>query len=348
MILACAILFATSCKKDEIEILESNDPVFSVSGTFDNQAFDLVAGDDGAYMHTMTKMENGVNVFSGIISNDDLSFEFGVFDGNLDVETSGVPSTNIAPIFSSISATPITTLSKNVFQNASSINYIKWFVDGIDRGMNDVPIYEAGKYNICAEIHFNDGSDKTLCNELLLGFNHNATSTLHSELMGNGIVKFTVETPSNPISSIDWYLNDVHTETINVLEMTMSSTLEKVTAKIHFDNGTVKTKSILVNGYNAQKNIEDFTAFETQSEGVTSRDFNLRVNVNKLNESYRSELANNLSSSVYISEIAYYGLNNAGKNVYKVTGVVNCVERKVGSTTDVNLDVTFVFGIEIP
>jgi len=342
------LLFATSCKKEKIEIPDSNEPIFSASGTFDGQAFDIVAGDDGAYMHTMTKIENGVSVFSGIISNENLSIEVGAFDGNLDVQMTGLPTTNIAPIFSSISTTPIATLSKNVFTNVSAINYIKWFVDGIDRGVNDVPIYEAGKYNVCAEIHFYDGSEKTLCNDLLLGFNHNATCQLKSTLLGNGLAKISVENPSNPVNSIDWFLNDVLIESIDTLELNLPSTLQKITAKIYFQNGTVKTKSILVNGYNTQKNIEDFSAFELQSEGFTSRDFNLRVIVKKLSDVYRSDMSDNTSSKLYISDISYFGLNSSGKNVYKISGTLSCKQRKVGTTADVNLNLKFVFGIEIP
>jgi hypothetical protein len=347
IVLTSLLLLAASCKKDDIIIPESNDPVFNVSGVLDGSEFNLVAGDDGAYMHTMTNVENGVEVFSGIISNDDISFEVGVFDGNLDVEMTGVPSSNIAPIFASISSTPIAILSKSNFENSSNINFIQWFVDGVDRGSNDVSIYEAGKYNVCAEIHFNGGVEKTLCNEVILGFNHNATCMLSSEMLGNGIVRISTENPSNTITGVDWFLNDVFVETSDTLELNLTS-LEKVTAKIHFQNGTLKTKSILTNGYNNQINIEDFSAFELQSEEVTSRDFNLRVIVRKLNDTYRSDLTNNVSAKVYISEIEYHGLNDAGKSVYKITGSISCRERKVGTTADVDLDVKFVFGVEIP
>lgn len=348
IVLTSLLLLAASCKKDDIIIPESNDPVFTVSGVLDGSEFNLVAGDDGAYMHTMTNVENGVDVFSGIISNDDISFEVGVFDGNLDVEMNGVSSSNIAPIFSAISSTPIAILSKSNFQHSSNINFIQWFIDGVDRGSNDVPIYEAGKYNVCAEIHFNDGAEKTLCNDLILGFNHNATCTLTSEMLGNGLVKIATENPSNSITGVDWFLNDVFLERSNTLELGLTSSLEKVTARIHFQNGTIKTKSILVNGYDYQKYIEDFSFFESQSEEVTPRDFNLRIIVRKLNDTYRSDLTNNVSAKVYISEIEYHGVNDAGKNVYKITGSISCRERKVGTTADVDLDVKFVFGVEIP
>lgn len=346
--LGLIVLIATSCKKDKIEIPESNDPVFRVSGEFDGEEFTIIAGDNGAYMHTMTQVENGVNLFSGIITNENLSIEVGVFDGNLDVINTGVPSSNIAPIFSSISTTPIATLSKNAFQNVSNINYIKWSIDGVDKGTSDVPIYEAGKYNVCAEIHFYDGSDETLCNELLIGFNHNATFDLKTNLLGNGNVKIHSFNQSNQTSSVQWYLNDVLTSTSDTFELNLPSALQKVTAKIHFQNGTVKTKSVLVNGYNEQKNIEDFSVFETQSEVYTPRDFNVKVTIKKGNETYRSDLANNVSSNLIISDISYFGLNSSGKDVYKITGVLNCKERKVGTTNDSDLNLNFVFGIEIP
>lgn len=348
LFLVLIILISSSCKKDKIEIPESNDPVFTVSGHFDGEAFNIIAGDNGSYMHTMTNIENGVNVFSGIISNENLSIEVGVFDGNLDVISTGVPSSNIAPIFSSISATPIATLSKNAFQNSSNINYIKWSIDGIDMGTNDVQIYEAGKYNVCAEIHFYDGSNKALCNKLLLGFNHNATFDLKTTLLGNGNVKIHPYNQSDQTSSVQWYLNDVLTSTSDTFQLNLPSDLQKITAKVHFENGTVKTKSILVNGYNEQQNIEDFSIFETQSEAFIPRDFNVKVTIKKGNETYRSDLANNVSSNIIISDISYFGLNNSGKEVYKITGVLNCKERKVGTTSDSDLKLNFVFGIEIP
>lgn len=348
ILMSLSLLFMVSCKKGKIEIPESNEPVFRVSGTFDGESFDLVAGDDGAYMHTMTKVENGVNIFSGTISNETIGFEVGVFDGNLDVQDGPVPSANIAPIYSSVSIIPLATLSKNVFQNASVINYIQWFVDDVDRGSSDVPIYEAGVYDVCAEVHFQDGSQKTLCNEIIIGFNHNATFDLQTTLMGNGIVKTTIENVSNQVLSVEWYLNDVLTQTTSIFEQYLADTPQKLTAKIYFQNGTVKSKSILVNGYYSQKNIEDFTVFEVQSEGFTSSDFNIRVNITKNGELYRSDMANNTSSSVQITDITYFGLNSAGKNVYKVSGIIDCKERKVGTSIDANLSVNFVFGIEIP
>ena len=342
------LILISSCKKDKIKIPESNEPVFRITGMLDGDSIGLVAGDENAYMHTMTLVENGVNVYTGVISNGDLSFEVGVFDGSLDVINTGTPSANIAPIFSSFSVVPLTVLSKNTFQNASNINYIHWYVDGVDRGINDVSIYEPGKYEVCATLYFGDGTNKMLCNDLILGFSHNATAYINTALLGNGYVHMSIGNTTNPIESVEWYLNDVLTETSLDYELSLGTSLDKITAKIRFQNGVVRTKSVLANGYSALKNVEDFTMFEVQSEGAIPRDFNLRFKVTKGADVYRSDLTNNISAKVYISEIEYFGLNSAGKNVYKITGSVSCKQRKEGTSTDVNLDANIVFGIEVP
>src|SRR5690606_14714908 len=106
--LVCIV--ASSCKKDVIEIPESNTPIFRVEGTMDGESFELIAGDDNVYMHTMTFEENGVSVFSGKIGGDDLSIEIGVYDGNIDFVSKTPEPTTILPVFSQVSATPLTIL----------------------------------------------------------------------------------------------------------------------------------------------------------------------------------------------------------------------------------------------
>ena len=88
----CLIMISlASCKKDEVVLPESNDPIFRVDGTFDGQNFSLIAGDNNAYMHTMTEIVNGVEVFSGNLSNGDFSVEMGVYNGLVDMPSSQMP-----------------------------------------------------------------------------------------------------------------------------------------------------------------------------------------------------------------------------------------------------------------
>ena len=63
--LLAAVVILSSCKKDKFDVPESNDPVFVVNGTIDNEAFQLVAGDAGAYMITGTMDINNVDFFYG-------------------------------------------------------------------------------------------------------------------------------------------------------------------------------------------------------------------------------------------------------------------------------------------
>jgi len=84
LIAGIGIILLTSCTKNKIEIPESNDPVFTLEGTFEGDSISLIAGDNNAFMHTMTYNENGVNLYSGQITDGNFSVKLGVYDGYLD------------------------------------------------------------------------------------------------------------------------------------------------------------------------------------------------------------------------------------------------------------------------
>ena len=147
----CLIIISlASCKKEEVVLPESNDPVFRVDGSFDGQNFSLVAGDNNAYMHTMTEIVNGVEVFSGNLSNGDFSVEMGVYNGLIDMPSSQVvlELVDLNPNFSMNSAQGLMFLSKNMLVSPSGqyIEQIFWYIDGVFAGVNDVVIYDPGKW----------------------------------------------------------------------------------------------------------------------------------------------------------------------------------------------------------
>ena len=127
-IILCGIglLGFTSCKKDVVEIPESNDPIFRTEGTFGSENFEIIAGDNGAYMFTMTEVQNGVNVFSGKISNGNFSVELGIYDGHIDMPAYDALNEllNLTPIFSANDSTPLVTLSKSMLSTMSGSQYI--------------------------------------------------------------------------------------------------------------------------------------------------------------------------------------------------------------------------------
>lgn len=150
------LLLLQSCSKAQVEVPESNDPVFLIEGVFAGEDFSLVAGDDNAYMFTNTFVINGVNFYSGNISNGNFSIELGVYDGMLDIPNHEpqVELSNLNPIFAQHTPPPITTLSKDMFANAQYISQIIWKVDGVQVGIDNAVIHEPGLYDVCAEITF--------------------------------------------------------------------------------------------------------------------------------------------------------------------------------------------------
>ena len=341
------ILLASACKKDVIEIPESNTPVFRVDGLIDGEAFELIAGDNNVYMHTMTVEEYGVNVFSGRIGGDDLSIEIGVYDGNIDFLTTAPQPATILPVFSQVSAAPLVILSKDSFENAQNITSIVWSVDGVEVGVNTYAIYERGIFDVCAEVTFVDGSDKTMCDELMIGYNHNANCELNASLMGGGIVNVAATNATQQINFINWYVNGVPMGQSLELVSDLGATLTTVTADVHFKNGVVRTKSVILSGYDYQKFVNDFTMFENESDLTVPQDFNIRVKVMKNGQELRSDQATNVSSKVHITALDYYGLNSAGNKVFKVSGIVNGNLKELASGEEVDFTMNIVFGIEI-
>ena len=344
---ALLLVVVSACKKDIIEIPDSNSPIFRVDGTIDGETFLLIAGDNNVFMETMTLEENGVNVFSGKMGGDDLNIEIGVYDGNIDFVSTTPEPTTILPVFSQVSSTPITILSKNAFDNAQSIASVKWHVDGNYVGLNNYSIYEPGVYSVCAEIVFFDGLEKTVCDELIIGYNHNANCELSASILGGGLVSVVPLNMTSEIDFINWYVDSVYVGQSLEFESNFSTMLSTVTADVHFSNGVVRTKSIVLNGYDGQKFVNDFTIFENEIGELAPQDFNIRIKVTKNGEVFHSNLANNSSSKVVIHAIDYFGLNAAGNSVFKVSGSINGKLEHAITGTEMNLTMNIVFGVEI-
>lgn len=351
IVLVLIVGVLVSCSKEKLELPESNDPVFVINGTIGGTDFDLIAGDEGAYMFTTTQSINGVNFYSGMISDGNLSIELGIYDGMLDMPNHQpeIELSNLTPVFSVDPNQPLTILSKSMFSNASYIDNIIWSIDGSVAGINDVEIEEAGHYDVCAQVTYADLTVETLCNDLIVGYNHSANFSIDFTSSGGYLnAGLSNVTGGASVTNVDWYINDVWTETNPTTAAQLVTGTHKVTAVAHFSNGAVRTKNILVNGFQQNKGMEDFTMFEDQSSANVIQDFNCRLRVTMNGQEYDSEIAENLESSVDILNIEYYGPNNSGNSVYKVEANVNAKVRSLTTLKQIPISFTTVFGIEIP
>ncbi|MCH2231271.1 MAG: hypothetical protein MK105_13090 [Crocinitomicaceae bacterium] len=346
-----AVMFFSGCKKDTIEIPESNDPVFTARGTLSGEEFFIVAGDNGAYMHTMTNVENGVNVYSGNLSNGDFGIELGVFDGLLDlIDDQFIVEllTNNTPGFAHSEGQPLAELNKNLIDDLQNVHHINWYVNNVFAGVDIVKIQEPGKYYVCANVTFNDMSTASYCNELIIGFESGANCTIHSNVSVAGELICSLINNTEQVIELNWYLDDVLIGSNIYVDMLVSPEIHNLRAEITFANGVRRTKEVLIDGTQANRDLADFTIFEENQVQVTPRDFNLKLAIERNGKHYHSILANNANSIVEITNIEKYENNSAGNDVYKISANINAnlLESDSMKETEVQLEVTF--GIEIP
>ena len=70
--------------------------------------------------------------------------------------------------------------------------------------------------------------------------------------------------------------------------------------------------------------------------------------VEKNGKKYTTETAKNEDAYLLITGLEYYGKNDAGMDVYKVSADIKAQVREVGTSNTIPMSFTTVFGIEIP
>ena len=346
-------LTLVACKKDEVIIPESNDPVFEATGTFGTEAFQIVAGDDGAYMYTMTLEDNGVSVFTGRISNDDFALEMGIYDGYVDNPThhTAAELLNIVPHYANGSTKDLMILSKELLMTLDQSQFIEkidWYVNDEWVGENEAHINEPGIYNVCAHILFFGGSENRLCNEVVVGYALSANCRIDFNVGQQGEVNASIYDMGNGIQEVQWYVDSVYQYTQPNFTGNISSGFHALSARVTFANGSVRTKTVLVNGSQTYFTANDFTIFEVNSSTVyPPRDFNIRLSVEKDGKKYTSMSADNDNSIMTITNVEYYGPNDQGKDVYKIKAIVSANVKEVGTLKIVPITFSTSFGVEI-
>ena len=345
------MMMFTSCDKEEIVLEESTDPIFVTTGQLNGESFNIVAGDDGAYMHTMTLLENGVNVFSGEISNGNLSLEMGVYDGHIDKPSHNVVNelTDFSPHFSMGYSGNYLELNKFklcALPNSQNIEKIIWFIDGQKAGVNVALITEPGKYEVRAEVKFYGSAEvQNLTNDVIVGFKRSANCTIDFEMDQDSVVA-SIDAFGSSVTGVTWFLNG--NEVANTHDLLLNITPERHTLTARVEMGdVVRIKSVCIDGSGAGNTINDLTHLEEGSQG-SPHDYNLRLIVVKDGTVFVSESADNLNSTIQVLGVELYGENSNGNEVYKVTALISANLRSAVSEETVPISFTTTFGIEIP
>ena len=349
LIFAGLIFGVISCRKDQIDLTNSNDPIFTLQGTFDGDMVALVAGDNNAYMHTGIDEENGVSVFTGKLDNSQIAFQLSIFDGMIDRPTHK-PLANIPtdPIFALNTGSTLAHFSKNDFPNAALINQVEWSLDGNFIAVDSFNINQPGRYNVCANVEFYDGSTAMLCNDIIVGYQRSANARMMHYLNPEGALSVWLETDNQPINKVRWFMDGIQVSDEMKLSEMIDDTMHTILAEIQFVNGTVRKKSMIVDGALSGKFVTDFTAIESQIAVLSNRDYNLRLRVFNDGKVFSSLNVDNASSVVDITEVKYYGLNNLGQEVYKIKAdvIAKVSEYQGGPVKDIEFTTSFGIAIE--
>lgn len=338
-------IFIFSCTKDEITPTPpGNDPIFSVKGSIDGQELSMEAGEDNTFMHTDIANVNGVDEYRGALMNSDSKLQINIFDGMLDI-----PDLNTDIIGNEIFIAPspseylLATLSKDLFANSATIEKLEWTINGVKKENEKVFIKEPGKYEICADIIFSNGTTGSTCNTFLIGYEQNSNPTLDYYIGENGEIISYAQSVNNNISSIQWYRNDVLVSK-KTLYMDSTSGLDHyaLKAKIKFKNGAFREREIWVDRNDIDYQIGDFSAIENQSN--LTWDHKAVIEITLDDEKYISHPGSN-EQIITIDNSVNYGTNNSGEKVTIIEGKLSATFRKVSTQEDLSGTFDIRFGI---
>lgn len=337
-----------SCKKEEVEDpIEPNTPVFRVDGTFGTESFSAVAGDDNFYMSTFTQTVNGIDLYSGKLSDGNFEIEMGLFNGNIDLPLEMLVDNLPGELhFAGIPQQPILELSKQMFPNCNYIEQIKWYVNGTFAGLNTVVINEPGKYSVCAEVAFISGNEGTVCNDVIVGYQKHASSILRHFVSPGGDLLVWLEEQDVPVASVKWYFDGSFVSDDLKLEDEIDDDMHVVTAEVTYSNGVIRTKSVLIDGTANGGYLDDFSIFENTPTPFF-RDYSVALIVRKNGIEYTSMNVANNTSNFHVSNLSYYGKNSSGKAVFKVTAELDCTLRNNSNGQSVPFSGSIQFGIEV-
>lgn len=341
-ILIALVLFA--CKKEKIVPEEpiTETPVFSVTGTVGTEVVNLQAGIDGAYMSTYTEMQNGVEVFTGYLQGNN-AVKLGIHNGQIGQTDPGSAGILITGAFTDSMPDDLINLTTSSLSNASSIDYISYTVDGINIG-NTLVIDEPGVYDVCSNVYFADGTNKEVCNEMILGYYDLDPFVLSHYSPIAGVLSANIAA-STTISTVNWYIDgNPITEGTN-LNVPISSGLHILKADVLFQDGIRRIRSVIVDGNNTDRYFEDITTYQTPIDPVLNYDYKAELEILLNGVVYRHK-QNSGEGTITIQDIFFYGTNTAGHNVYKVIGTINTpVVSNTGVEKIANLNIQF--GIEV-
>lgn len=337
----------TSCKKEKIDVNPDygDTPVFTVEGTIDGEAISFQAGVDEAFLTTYTTSFNGVNRFSGKIEKGQSFVDFGIFDGNLLTNNHSIIDIgNLIGLTQSYS-TPLFTLNRSVCTNSIFIDHLDIKVNNVSVGESLV-INEPGIYSICVTVHYFDGSYKEVCNEVIIGYKDLADFSIQYSINSQGYLGASAQS-NLAKTNTNWYLDGNLVSSNADCNYYLSPGLHVLTAKVSFDNGAIKSHSVIVDSEGLGRYFEEINCFKTTLNSSMYQDFKGEFKV-KHNGVLFEHVGSATNQQITVTGVSPYGQSAAGNDVFKLTGIVNTQMRNTSTQEIVDAHFNVVIGIEIP
>ncbi len=287
LLVLSVVLF--SCKKKEIQPLPtSNSPVFFLEGEFDGQTISHNAGDNGMAMSSGVEERRGVNYAYANFSDGYTSYKFGLFDGNValpgNIKDYAAGDTLY---FAQQSTDVLASFSPSQMTNGYKVQYVKWFANDEQIGINTATISEPGVYNVRGEFKFTNGPLKFVTNRMYLGFENDVDFSVHHIVTDPHDLKLWIEGDKSNIDSIQWFLDGQLEWTGETCSKDIGNVTKDVTAKVFYNNGAVQQKTIVVDGGFEGYYIEDFSVFEVSNQPA-NWDYHVGIEVEQDGVTYTS------------------------------------------------------------
>lgn len=318
IILIFSLLEFTGCTKDELpEIPESNSPIFRIDGEINGEEFSIEAGEGGWLMEDETKEVNGVNIFSGILKNNENEISLSLYDGGVNINSSlydqiiNSDQLTLSPDYEK----PLLNFSKNNFSNGQFIEFIKWKVNGDKIDGESLIIDEPGIYNVCANIKFYQGGSIKICNDYILGFKNNANFDLAVSDVYNDSVKVKIVS-DYPYENISWRKKEQVISTEEEAILIKNGQIDDWSVAVDFSNGVKEKREFIFNFNIGDMGLYDFKYLT--NDNLPVYDYTAKMNFN-LDQGSFSLKQFSQDSSISLEEIKKYD-SSGDKDIYLIKG----------------------------
>ena len=317
-------LIIAGCKKEKFELPDdsvSSEPVFKVKGTVGQHHLDMQAGVEGAHLETFISAINGIDFFSGEMVKGADAFSLSVSNGNIGL----IPSST--DIFSTSLSFVNTTniwfsLAHQNLPNAQQIQSISFSVDGFPFSGNSLDIVSSGYHTVCADIVFFDGTSRSVCNKLLLGYKDHGSFLIKQLNQPGSKTDLWIESSSAP-ANVKWYINNQYHSDVSQIALPSGGGVVTAKAVVTFSNGIVREHTVLVDTDGEGRNFSDMEMYKTLVPSNGFNDFKISLTYQNGTNLFSGYATPDTPGSFTVSSVSLFKEKNNGNKIYKVSGIIN-------------------------